>query len=251
MPRRGQTAAGSTPTAENEMKAAVATARRTGRGQAAVAAPPRASLERNQDEQDFAAEQKRLRIAQAKHLKSVADWSRKKHKPGELPPISDLFTIHREPDPSIPLNLEGEDIREPGYRYKWVPDIHQDGKPVVGQGGEVARHRARGYEAVKVDEAGNPAATGKTCSNELGVLMRVPTMKAAEIAVRSSPTGSFSAEDHFAAEALGSIEEINRVYGRHVIRATQEEEHGGFEDQMREDQEPDAPQGGWSTVGED
>lgn len=156
-------------------------------------------------------------------LKKAADWATNRRK--GLPPMT-ARQFKRRPDPTIPI-FDGKDIREPGYRYKWVPDLNMHGDPAGGAGGFVQMHKHDGYVAVEHD--------GKPVTSAFGVLMRISDAEAVDRIDTYSPTGSVSAEDYFAAEMEQVADDMNRAYGKEVFTAQRQRDHGRTED----DREPE------------
>jgi hypothetical protein len=224
---------------DDEMAAAMQSERAAA---AATAPAPRsrqsrtelAPEERPQIDEEFKLEQQRLRTLEALRHKEMADWWSKPRRKGELPPMRANALRRHFTDPSIPRNRSGEDVRETGFRYKNVPNIHIDGEPVKGEGGEPFLHLQDGYEFVKVDEDGNPDPNGKPMQNAygLGYVMRIPTPEAARRAVARTPGGAFSPEEFCMAQMHGTAEQINRHFGQELLKVKADDDAGHYSEEV-------------------
>jgi len=170
-------------------------------------------------EAEYRRELRELKRIEAANLKAQAEYATGKRK--TLPPIAAAARFFMS-DPTIPRDENGQDIRERGWMYSWVPlaDSHTDLEK--HSSAAIFLRQSEGFEVVK-------DANGKRRECHLGVLMRIRPRQAALREVARAPAGAVAAEDYFAANVEEFAQDLNRAAGTPLLRTWREDSHGHYQ----------------------
>jgi hypothetical protein len=161
-----------------------------------------------------------LRRLKAQDLLNQAEHAASRRK--GPPPVSLMPTMRRiDPTGSCARNSDGTKAGRPGYRKKWVPTKHTDGKDWSHN---AFQHQQEGFVVVK------DSVTNEEITSPYGVLMEISPRDAALRVMTRQRAGTVSPEDFFAADIEGLARAANRQAGHRVMNVKREDDHGVVED---------------------
>jgi hypothetical protein len=147
------------------------------------------------------------------------------------PPVSLLPRMRRiDPTGSCARNSDGTKAGRPGFRKKWVPTKHTDGRD---WNHNAFQHEQEGFVVVK------DSVTNEPITSPYGVLMEISPRDAALRVMTRQRAGTVAPEDFWAADIEGIAQSANRAAGHRVMNVRREEDHGREEDPI-----PDYSDGG-------
>lgn len=209
-----------TPTAEAEYAAELRAAKAPNSvARSAPSAPVTVPQDQSAADQEYRKELRKAKMEQAQELRDAADFASGKR--GALP-ATRAVTRFAIDDPTIPRDKNGKDIRDPRYRYKYVPETDRHGNE--GKSVMVNTHQAQGYEIV--NDPDNDAEPYRT---PYGILMRTTPKQAVVREMAFSPTGAVSPGDYFAAEAASVARQQNRAHREEVIHMGRSSRYNDYE----------------------
>jgi hypothetical protein len=180
-------------------------------------------------DREFKRTSRELRRLKAQDLVNQAEHAASRRK--GPPPVSLLPRMRRiDPTGSCARNSDGTKAGRPGFRKKWVPTKHTDGRD---WNHNAFQHEQEGFVVVK------DSVTNEPITSPYGVLMEISPRDAALRVMTRQRAGTVAPEDFWAADIEGIAQSANRAAGHRVMNVRREEDHGREEDPI-----PDYSDGG-------
>lgn len=207
------------PTAEAEYAEALREAKSAPNAPTrAATVPATAPQDQTAADAEYRKELRQAKMEVAQDLRDAAEYASGKRS---ALPATRAVTRFAIDDSTIPLDKNGKDIRDPRFRYKYVPETDSRGEK---SSVKVNAHKNQGFETVD-----NPDEPGEPYRNTYGVLMRTTPRQAVVREIAFSPTGAVSPGDYFAAEAASVARQHNRAAREEVIHMGRSSRYNDYE----------------------